>query len=222
MLIGEREASLVLTSFTIDNPHMEKWPCPHCGEELLGAANRCWKCGERVRPPKLKPVETPVAEVAVAAPAMLMTVEEVALATAKPPPRRGSPFAIEAALADRPPHGTFYGDGPYREAKPRFADAPRLPEYPRNTSAVGGVTAALLLGGFSLVLLLFSVLGGVTALLGVGCAVWGLFSKRKGLAIFALILCCLALTLAGWKIGFVLYELLVVPLQAPPLAPPGA
>lgn len=201
---------------------MEKWPCPHCDEELLGAANRCWKCGQRVRPPQPQPTEVLIAEVAVAAPVVAMTVEDIALAITKPPPRRGSPFAIEAALATPVTQATFYGAGPYREVKPLHQDAVRMPQYPRNTSAVGGVAAALLLGGFSLVLLLFSVFGGVTALIGIGCAVWGLYSKRKGVAVFALILCCLALTLAGWKAGFLLYEHYVVPMQTPALAPPGA
>lgn len=202
---------------------MQKWPCPHCGEELLGTVNRCWKCGQRVRMPAPKAVEALVAEVAEpVAPVLQLTAEEVAVALEREPPRRGSPFAVEATLAPRASQATFYGTGPYREAKPRGYDRPRMPQYPKHTSAVGGVTAALLLGGFSLILLFFTVLGGIPALLGVGCAIWGLFSKRKELAIFALVLCCLALTIAAWKTGFYVYERFVSPTIAAPLTPGGA
>ena len=40
-----------------------------------------------------------------------------------------------------------------------------------------------------------------------GCAIWGLMDqRRKGLAMIALLLCCLALTLSGWRLGFQLYD----------------
>ena len=200
---------------------MEKWICPHCGEELLGAANRCWKCGQRVRKPLPAPIEVQVAHVPASAPVMQLTADDVSLATAKEPPRRGSPFAIEASAVG-PPLSTFYGAGPYRAATVTKVDSgPRMPHYPRNTSAIGGVTAALVLGGFSFVVLYFSVLGGLIALMGIACAVWGLFSHRKGLAIFALILCCLALTLSAWRMGFMLYEIAFPPTAAPATGPGG-
>jgi hypothetical protein len=142
-----------------------------------------------------------------------LTLDEVALAIAKDPPRRGSPFAMEATLVDRKPHETYYGSGPYREPTEDSAASqsrwtrPRPAQYPRNTSAVGGITAALVLAIISLFGLYFSVLGGITATIGLGCAIWGLFDqRRKGLAMAALLLCCLALMIAGWKLGFILYD----------------
>ena len=117
---------------------------------------------------------------------------------------------MEATLVDRKPHETYYGTGPYRQAQPATQgrwSKPRPAHYPRNTSAVGGITAAFVLGILGFVFLYFSVLGGITAAIGLGCAIWGLYdSRRKGLAMIALLLCCLVLTLSAWMLGFQLYH----------------
>lgn len=216
---------------------MDKWNCSHCGEELLGAVNRCWKCGQRVIPPPPTPPVSDflVAEIATAGPVVTvdasmvqalvsappqlvtLTLDEVAFAMAKDPPRRGSPFAVEATLVDRKPHETYYGAGPYRQVEPISRGGrlkPRPAQYPRNTSAVGGITAALVLGILGLVFLYFSVLGGVTAAIGLGCAIWGLYDpRRKRLALVALLLCCLVLTIAAWMLGFQVYNALQQPVS---------
>ena len=60
--------------------------CTKCGEELLGAVNRCWKCGQtfEVRPPV--PEEPPVEATAVDAPAMpLVPVAPPAYVSMRPP-----------------------------------------------------------------------------------------------------------------------------------------
>jgi hypothetical protein len=208
---------------------MEKWPCPHCGEELLGAANRCWKCGSRVLKPPPK-VETPVLVAELAAPSgaaaegavvvaepprrLLLSADDVALALAKDPPRRGSPFAIDMKIVHASAQKTWYGEGPYARTVPtgraHAMPPPLMPQYPRHTSAIGGLYAAFLLGALSLMVLLFSVFGTVTAALGVGCAVWGLYSKDKRLALIALILCCLILMLGCWMIGYDVYQWWVI------------
>ncbi len=160
---------------SVHNCRMDKWNCSHCGEELLGAVNRCWKCGQRVVPPPpvsdllvaenvatdaLVTTGTATVQAAVGTPrqVVMLTLDEVALAMAKDPPRRGSPFAMEATLVDRKPHETYYGDGPYRQETLTARSGwtkPRAAQYPRNTSAVGGITAAFVLGILSLVFLYF-------------------------------------------------------------------
>jgi hypothetical protein len=203
---------------------MEKWPCPYCGEELLGAANRCWKCGQRVLKPAPQ-VETPVLVAEIAGessassagaialaepPIAMLSVDELSLAVAKIPPRRGSPFAFDAAIVDRSANKTWYGEGPYshntKSGRAHTLPPPLLPNYPRHTSAIGGVYAAYLLGAMSLMLLPFTHFGTVAAALAVGCAVWGLFSSKKRLAIIALILCCLSLAVGCWQIGYSIYS----------------
>jgi hypothetical protein len=191
----------------VHNAAMDKWNCPFCQEELLGAANRCWKCGNQVRQPR--PIEEPLVAVVVNAPQLAsLTADEVAVATPKEPPRRGSPFAFEAPLTESKFATAYDKSSPYRNATTvRRPDAPLAAYYPQDTgAAVGSVTAALLLAFASLFILYFTLLGAITAMLGLGFAMRGLFSPRRALAVVALVICCLALTLAAWRLGFAVYE----------------
>jgi hypothetical protein len=217
---------------------MEKGPCPQCGEELLGAANRCWKCGSRVLKPPPK-VEMPVVVAEIAGsnitegavalaepPVVRLSADEVSLAVAKDPPRRGSPFAFDTAIVHTSAQKTWYGDGPYARdirtgGRANNVPPPLMPQYPRHTSAFGGVIAAYLLGAMSLMVLWFSVFGTVTAALGVGCAVWGLYSKDKRLAFIALILCCLVVMIGCWMIGYSVYDWWVMQSKLNAPAAPG-
>lgn len=206
---------------------MNKWHCPHCNDELLGSVNRCWRCGQRVTPPDFtrlvlaEEVTAPTAaelavvvepEVASAVVQVALTADDLALASLKEPPRRGSPFAFDTVLSGRPPQEPYLGNGPYqREAKaalpPVLGPSAALPtQYRQNQGAIGGVVASLLLGLASLAILPFSIFGFVTALIGVACGVWGMFHERKGVAISGLLLCCLALAISLYLMGFMLYD----------------
>jgi hypothetical protein len=154
--------------------------------------------------------------VAVAEPPRLtvLSADDVSLALAKDPPRRGSPFAFDTKVVHTSAQKTWYGEGPYARTAPtgraQVSSAPLMPHYPRHTSAFGGVIAAFLLGAMGLMVLLFSVFGTVIAALGVGCAVWGLYSKDKRMAFIALILCCLVVMLGCWMIGYSVYQWWVI------------
>jgi hypothetical protein len=215
---------------------MDEWPCPHCGESLLGAANRCWKCGGRVQPPvsnarASQPSTTTssasdviVASVAEAAtdslaqdqatPVLtLLTRQEIVLALATEPPRRGSPFAAIAPLSQHGARETVYGAGPYDAQSAQLSQAiasqyqaPLAANYPQHTAAMGGVVASLILGILSLGLLFYSALAALIAVAGAIAGIWGLKSERRNLAILGILLCCLAMTLGGYRVGFALYQ----------------
>lgn len=219
---------------------MEEWPCPHCNEPLLGAANRCWKCGGRVRQPSPKVVTSAatsgpltarelldtvilatvaegedtdvlVATTAESVALAMLTRQEVSLALAKEPPRRGSPFAAEVPLSQRVPHETVYGQGPYKPVAPTGGfGAPDYPvlaaQYPKHSAAIGGVVASLVLGVAGLCALFFTVFGALLAMPGAIAGIWGLQSNRRNLAILGILLCCLAMAIGGYRAGFALYE----------------
>src|SRR5689334_4234246 len=105
--MGKIRREVEVSCWGCHNHAMNKWPCPHCQEELLGSVNRCWKCSQRVTPPDFdrlvtaeevsEPREEDGVLVAVEAPQTHeLTTDEVALAIGKEPPRRGSPFAFSS------------------------------------------------------------------------------------------------------------------------------
>jgi hypothetical protein len=207
--------------------------CSHCGEELLGAVNRCWKCGRtfsaRLDPSGLPPIRRPpltgsldaadfsetgalVAEVldeglgvagaadAQAAPATRAADAAVKIAIAhspqsaekKRPPRCGSPFAVSDRAA------------PDRTAPPR---SPAVAQPRRkNAGAAGAAIAAVVLGVLGLVLSYYFTIGALLiSLAGLGLGVWGLYSEHRGLAILAVLLCCLALSISAFHGAVDLY-----------------
>lgn len=200
--------------------------CSNCGEELLGAVNRCWKCGSAfVAPPmsaNVPPVRRapimvlyPPSESAGAETEIVLAqdgVEVVSATTAeggasKPPlpgalpaRRRGSPFADDHTAklrANRPPAAL---------ARPPTRRSQAQVDYARNSAATGGAIAALLLGIFGMCGSYYVPAGAlVTAVLGIGMGLWGLYSDRRGLAIAGLLLCCLTLAMAGFFGAIELY-----------------
>src|SRR5690606_36082050 len=139
-------------------------------------------------------VETAVA----AEPLAPLTAEEVALALAEVPPRRGSPFAYATPARSRSPNAPFYGQGPYRPDGPRPMGAlpPLRPKYPQHSGALGGVAASLVLGVASFFILSLTLWGTVAAILALICGLYGLLSDRKRIALAAVLIDSLAVTMA--------------------------
>lgn len=178
--------------------------CSNCGEELLGAVNRCWKCGAAFVAPPTPAAVPPVrrSPIAVIYPPPEKAASDVVMAVSTadngapviaPVRRRGSPFAdqhtatLRAAAAPPTP--------------PRLRSRPGQPQvdYGRSSAATGGAVAALLLGVFGLCGSYYVPAGAlVTAILGIGMGLWGVYSDRRGLAIAGLLLCCLTLAIAGF------------------------
>jgi hypothetical protein len=193
--------------------------CAKCGEELLGAVNRCWKCGTMFaarpeidgRPPVR--VEMPPAE------AMLNAAPLDAVLLDEPPQAALTPGAAAAPPpADAP--ATFVAPQPYlptpptatvapipRPARPvaRTTPADRVEGLRKSNMAMGGTVGALVLGVFALVLSLFRFEAALIALLGLIMGIWGLNSPRRNWALVAMLLCCLAIGLGSYTGAMQLY-----------------
>ena len=164
--------------------------CSKCGEELLGAVNRCWRCGTTFRAAAAAGGLPPVrrSPVAIVDAEIVQTPADVATAI----PVSGEPVAISPPVASQPTspfaEGAVVVDRRHTVAIPR-----------RQTAAVGGAIASVLLGVVSLLSAKLLPLGSlITCVIGLPFGVWGIYSERRGLAIVGLALCCLALGLASF------------------------
>jgi hypothetical protein len=163
--------------------------CSRCGEELMGAVNRCWKCGQafQVRPTVdgLPPVRSDVVAAATAAATLPagQAVEAHVLDDAAP---GESGQALRAApIAPPPPH-------PLTTPLP---PRPRVTKAPTNIAAEGGAYAALLLGLFGLLLSWSLFYGALVALVGLLAGIWGIYSPRRNVALIGMLLCAVAMGL---------------------------
>src|SRR5262245_54471177 len=194
--------------------------CAKCGEELLGSVNRCWRCGESLQshagPIHVPPVRrTPIS---VLDPIVAEAVDESAvmpagdmpsaLASGKPPMRRGSPFA---AIVTRPPPEHQSGAS-----------------GPASSRAVGGIMQ--LAGTVSIFLALvaiglcyaFPIGSAVISLAAVGFAILGTNAPNRRVGIGTLIFCCIALALSVFLASLEVYESIygVNPFSPPAPLPP--
>jgi len=156
--------------------------CSKCGEELLGAVNRCWKCGQTFAlPPEMdgRPPVRAAAVVAQGQPLQAVIVDELAVPT-------GSPFGpgTAAALPSAMP----------RMAASRLTSTAELIEARRaGLMAMGGTVTSLVLGLFSAVFAALWPPAAVVAVLGLIMGIWGLSSPRRNWALVGMLLCCLAI-----------------------------
>jgi hypothetical protein len=138
--------------------------CPHCREELLGAVNRCWKCGQSID-------DTVAGSAAVVIPddpdqpldAVVMNAGSSAQGMACPQRVRqhtGTSQQIDARRAGQ--------------------------------MAMGGTVASLVLGVFAVFISLVWPPAALIGVLGLGMGLWGLYSPRRGWALVGMLLCCLA------------------------------
>lgn len=193
--------------------------CAKCGEELLGAVNRCWKCGQQFElrpeidgrppvrlemppagdgPPGWDGLPSPSASTA-AAPPPDAPIEAVVLDEppphSTPPPSVPSPApaATVAATVAAPPNVTP------RPIVRRPVNTAELVEARRKSAmAMGGTVAAMVLGIFAILLAPFRFEAAFIALLGVVMGIWGLYSPRRNWALAAMLLCCLAVGLGAY------------------------
>ena len=156
--------------------------CSKCGEELLGAVNRCWKCGQTFAlPPEMdgRPPVRAAATIAPGQPLEAIIVGELAVAA-------GSPFG--------PGGPTVVPPAIPRMALSRVASTAELIEARRaGLMAMGGTVTSLVLGVFSAILAAFWPPAAIVAVLGLIMGIWGLSSPRRNLALVGMLLCCLAI-----------------------------
>jgi hypothetical protein len=109
---------------------------------------------------------------------------------------------------DLPSRQTASAPQPARPATPYYAPA-TLPTYPANAGATGGAIAAVVLGVMALATISFITPGALLiSIIGVGMGVWGLYSDRRPVAVFGLLLCCIAMAISGFFSAVQLFELI--------------
>jgi hypothetical protein len=184
----------------------------------MGAVNRCWKCGLDLRaatqphtPPTSMNAAEPliVAELApertAAETEQASAPEQVSTQSTMPAPksyapapgqivgytpegitiRKGSPFAAGSLLLPPQP-APQYGAAAKKKKPPGLQQA---------YASGGGAVAAMVLGIFGVIIAPFRFEGAIVGTLGLVMGIWGLYSPRRGWALFGLILCCLAIGL---------------------------
>jgi len=172
--------------------------CTRCGEELLGAVNRCWKCGQQfqVRPTVdgLPPVRAEVVAAA-AAVASLPTGEALearvlddAAGEPSSAPTLAASAPVAVLVAPPPPMP------PHPLATPR-PPQPRVVSRPTNIAAEGGAYAALALGLFGLLLSWSLFYGALVAFVGLLAGIWGIYSPRRNVALVGMLLCAVGMGL---------------------------
>ncbi|HJN08499.1 MAG TPA: hypothetical protein QF564_07385 [Pirellulaceae bacterium] len=208
--------------------------CAKCGEELLGAINRCWRCGTEyesrsgqvdIPPLRRAPIRAPLdgsleAEIIDSETAIDDSDVEPncgdanndADGTQTTPMRRGSPFRTEEVDPEGNSTDEFSRSGP-----------PAATVYPKFGGASMGSVVAITLGLLGLGLACYVPLASIIiAGFGVGMGVWGLYSKRRGAAIIGLLLCCAAITFSGFSGAVELYRVIhgVAPWESGPYPAP--
>jgi hypothetical protein len=160
--------------------------CSKCGEELLGAVNRCWKCGQALalhpetdgRPPVRAQgsasQQTPLA-------ATVLDNDQT---------------QVVAALPAAPAKAATYRQPQTSE----IVDARRA-----SMMAMGGTVASIVLGIFAALLALLWPPAAIIAVLGLVMGIWGLRSPRRNLALVGMLLCCLAIGLGAFGGARALY-----------------
>lgn len=199
--------------------------CSKCGEELLGPVNRCWKCGQTFAtlpdagglPPVRRdvPVAAPLPAIAVAAvvetPSPMASADSPvagSISQSGPTIRTGSPFAPGAAMvpmASASPTVSTTRSGNQRP------NVPATQDLVRDHVAVAGAIGAVVLGVFGMSVAWMAnpsaVIGGaLLAIVGLALGMWGLHSRRRGWALFGMLLCVAAVSLASYTGAMLLYE----------------
>ncbi len=208
--------------------------CAKCGEELLGAINRCWRCGTEyesrsgaVDVPPLRRAPIPAdALVEVPADGTASSTDQTpldAILIDAPPATAGDGPTETAAARPADDVGRLAGtmrrgspfraeptdDSPHPAGEPVAGQPPRAVDYPKHMGATVGPTLAITLGLIGLGLAYpIPIAGFITAGAGVALGIWGLASNRRTAAIVGLVLCCAAVALSGFFLAAELFRLI--------------
>src|SRR5262245_32925531 len=159
--------------------------CSKCGEELLGAVNRCWKCGQPFAlHPEIdgRPPVRAEAQAAGGQPLNAIVVEQ-SPATAVLGGQTAQPIPVAAP----------------RFITPRPASTAELVDARRAAMmAMGGTVASVVLGLFGAGLSFFWWPAAMIAIIGLAMGIWGLGSPRRNWALIGMLLCCLAIGLGAY------------------------
>lgn len=170
--------------------------CGKCNEELLGAVNRCWKCGTKVvlanDDPLLPPIRRPCIDGTLysnspdndVVVAVLSDSPSISVTSSNQQPvRKGSPFRSRSdSAAVRWLIAVFAWVGP-KLGRTQFASA----------------IISIALGIASLAFIWFPWPGLTLSFTGMLIGFWGLRSHSPGVAIVGLMLSCGAFSMTGFK-----------------------
>lgn len=173
--------------------------CARCGEELMGAVNRCWKCGHTVAshsgPLDLPPIRRAPVQLRPSEPLEAVILDE-AESGVQSPLRRGSPF--RAGAAGRP--------------LPVTASSPPATGSPVSANFGGAQIAAYASLHLAVLALVFifsiPIATLLLALAAIPLGIWGLYGSRRRTASIALVLACIALAWGAFASLVQLYELI--------------
>ncbi len=116
------------------------------------------------------------------------------------------------------PSRTTASPGPSRPVSTIHSPYLVKPPYHERSIAIAGSIGSVLLGLMSFAAAFVTVGAAVTAVIGVGMGIWGLYSSRRGFAILGLMLCCIALLLSGFQGAVDIYTQIngTSPFETPP------
>jgi hypothetical protein len=206
--------------------------CAHCNEEMLGAVNRCWRCGHSLvansqqsdLPPRrrnadLLPASPPSANPAMIAEAEVLDDEDEMYEAQPVESAENGSVAVasrQAMQQNAPPQRIE----PPVSVPERADTAYRHPAH-HPTPATGGALGSLLLGIVSLIVAFFTWTALLLALGGLALGAWGVSSNRRGTALVGMLLCCIALLLGGFNGAVGIYETVYGRKPWEPAYPPG-
>ena len=185
--------------------------CTNCGEELMGAVNRCWKCGHEFAAhsgdASLPPIRRrPLGDSMLVA--QLADDDDSGTDAASNAPSEGiatTTIRCGSPFADR---GTASIERMAASVEEAVAAPPiRPPTYPRFGGASAGAALTLPIGLIALLIaFLFPIGGLILSFAGLTLGIWGLYSRHRAVALAGLLLCCLSLAVAGFNESVEVYE----------------
>jgi hypothetical protein len=189
--------------------------CAACCEEFLGAVNRCWKCGSTITL-NLEAFQTPPirrSPVALRPKATKPSVEG-GVATAE--------LVNETGSSPTQQSGTSTGmmrrrGNPFANETNNAVFVPAASEAMANENAAEkGVWIGLGVGLVAWMLaFVFPPAAIVVAIVAIGLAIWGLSSRKKGIAGAVLVLCVLGFIVGGYQTAKWAYDKISPEFQIP-------
>jgi hypothetical protein len=196
--------------------------CAHCGEDLIGNVNRCWRCGNNVvstcdsgvAPPVRRgkvnlerpvPVAYLVPEesspgAAEGADGKVTTDDEVSRSSGESSKRADQSTSKPSFSPVPVRHGSPFRDGVYAASDgARLPGDVVMPSYPDSVLRENLAVASVVVGIMSLFGTAITEWAVIPAAVGLALAVLGLKSDRRRLAKLGIIIACVAIFFATWK-----------------------
>lgn len=172
--------------------------CANCGEELLGAVNRCWRCGQTALSAPGSGDAPPIRQ----APAMIITAEAVPLAmivideTGAASEGTESPIATPAENA--PPPTLPASTAPQQFGLP----PPRPAVYEQRGLVDVAAVASIVLGALALLLGVFFSWSLLLGFVGLGAGLWGFRSRWRQMAVIGLLLSLMGIAGSSARLAY--------------------